>query len=586
MNEDRRLRHGDFPVQKLVLAWLAVCAILLLTNATRLVTGRFPDPDDALRLVQVRDLLGGQGWFDTTQYRIDPPSGTTMHWSRLVDLPLLLIVTALEPLVGQANAERAALVMVPFLTFGVAAAAVGRLAWRLLGARVAVFAVLACGFLPSLLFQFQPLRIDHHGWQIASLAIALWAICRRRPRAGGSIAGLSMALGISISLELLPLAAAFASVLFWRWWLNSDDRFWLVAYMQALSIGLIATYLATRGLSFEAYCDSVSPAHLTFFVVAGCGTWAIGRMVKLTGFGLASLFALVGILALGFFALVAPTCLASPFATLDPMVERYWYRLVLEGQPLWKQPASTYVPALIQMGAGIGAMVLLMIRSRGWTRRWWSEHLFLLLAAVILGLLVARSLAFAALIAAIPLGWLAVTLLDRLRSQGRPVYSFSIAAMMVLLLAPMSLVLAARSFMPAPEVAVQGAQNSSCDIYENAQRLDQLGSETIFAPLDMGPAVLLDTKHAVVATGHHRAADAMSDLIRAFTSSADEARVLLAAHAVDYVALCTDMNEIRLYTTISNDGFAARLASGEVPRWLRPIDVGGPAAFAVYRVID
>jgi hypothetical protein len=31
--------------------------------------------DDAMRLVEVRDLLAGQSWFDLTQHRLDPPQG-------------------------------------------------------------------------------------------------------------------------------------------------------------------------------------------------------------------------------------------------------------------------------------------------------------------------------------------------------------------------------------------------------------------------------------------------------------------------------------------------------------------------------
>ncbi len=38
-----------------------------------------PDPDDAMRLVEVRDYLGGQGWFDLHQYRLGPDGGTLMH---------------------------------------------------------------------------------------------------------------------------------------------------------------------------------------------------------------------------------------------------------------------------------------------------------------------------------------------------------------------------------------------------------------------------------------------------------------------------------------------------------------------------
>ena len=40
-----------------------------------------------MRLVEVRDLIAGQGWFDLTQHRLDPP-GVSMHWSRVIDAPL------------------------------------------------------------------------------------------------------------------------------------------------------------------------------------------------------------------------------------------------------------------------------------------------------------------------------------------------------------------------------------------------------------------------------------------------------------------------------------------------------------------
>ncbi len=586
MHVDRRLRERDFPAKKLVLAWLAVCAILVLTSAGRLAAGRLPDPDDALRLAQVRDLLDGQNWFDITQYRIDAPSGTVMHWSRLVDLPLYLVIATLEPLFGQASAERAALVLMPLLTLGVTAAAVGRHAWRVLGARVGVFSVLACGFLPSLLFQFQPLRIDHHGWQIASVAIALWAIGRRTSQTSGWIAGFAMAFGLSVSLEILPIAALFAAVLFARWLFDPKERSWLISYMQALSSGLLGFYLGTRGVALTEYCDAISPAHIAFFAVAAAGVWGVGRLSRITGIGLVILLALVGNLALGSFALLSPDCFTTPFAALDPVVDRYWYRLVLEGQPLWMQPASTYLPALIQMGAAIGATLALRLRSRDWMRNWWSEHLFLLLGTLALGLIVARSLAFTAIIAAIPLGWLAATLLDRLRERGKSLQSLAIVGILVVLLAPMTLVLAARSLMPSPVAEGQSVADAKCDIYENAPLLTQLKRGTIFSPLDMGPAILLGTDHNVVATGHHRAADAMEDVIRAFTSQEAEALELFAARNVDYVALCTDMTEVAMYAAISPDGLAAQLRSTGTAGSLERIDLGGPSQFAVYRVLD
>ena len=586
MVQDRRLRQGKFPAKGLLLAWAAVCFIMLLTGAERVLTSRFPDPDDVLRLVQVRDVLAGQGWFDVTQYRINPPDGTVMHWSRLVDIPLLLVIAALAPLIGQGAAETAALIVVPFLTFGIAAAALGRLAWRLSGTRAAIFSVLSCGFLPSLLFQFQPMRVDHHGWQVASVAVALWAISRRQANVSGAIAGVAMAFGGSISLEVLPLAAAFAAVLWVRWWFDFKQRAWLVAYMLGLSFGLLGFYLATRGVSTLQYCDAISPAHIAFFLVAAAGTWIIANATKLRGFGLFVLFCIVGALAAGAYALLSPTCLATPFAALDPLVDHLWYRHVLEGQPLWKQAPATWIPALVQLLAAIGAVIALRLRSMEWMRGWWGEYLFMLLAATALGMVVARSLAFASIIAAIPLGWLTSNLLTLIRQQKAPLASIGLAVITIVLLAPMTLVMAARAVMPSVHTEGQNVASGACDVYGNAPLLAKLETGTVIAPLDLGPAILLNTDHSVVATGHHRAADAMSDVIRAFTSPTMEARTIAKTQGADYLALCTDMTETRLYAREAPEGLAARLLADETPQWLEKLNLGGPEQFAVYRIHD
>ena len=54
------------------------------------------DTDSAMRLAGVRDLLHGQAWFDTSQHRLNTPYGLSMHWSRLVDAPLALLMLAGE----------------------------------------------------------------------------------------------------------------------------------------------------------------------------------------------------------------------------------------------------------------------------------------------------------------------------------------------------------------------------------------------------------------------------------------------------------------------------------------------------------
>ncbi len=115
-------RKGDFAkplLIKVLVAWALISAFLVAVNASSIVGRLFPDPDDIMRLVQVRDLIAGQSWFDVSQYRVDAPGGgVPMHWSRLVDLPIALVIIALTPILGQYGAETAALVGVPLFTLG------------------------------------------------------------------------------------------------------------------------------------------------------------------------------------------------------------------------------------------------------------------------------------------------------------------------------------------------------------------------------------------------------------------------------------------------------------------------------------
>ena len=74
------------------------CALCIAVYATYLAMGlptlfdAAGDSDSLLRLVEIRDLLGGQGWFDLHQYRMGADGGFVMHWSRLIDAPIAALI--------------------------------------------------------------------------------------------------------------------------------------------------------------------------------------------------------------------------------------------------------------------------------------------------------------------------------------------------------------------------------------------------------------------------------------------------------------------------------------------------------------
>ncbi|MGB3471708.1 MAG: hypothetical protein WBA51_12880 [Erythrobacter sp.] len=62
-------RRTAFPagfLTRVGVAWAIISAFLILVNRDAIKPWRFPDPDDTMRLIQVRDLLAGQSWFDVS----------------------------------------------------------------------------------------------------------------------------------------------------------------------------------------------------------------------------------------------------------------------------------------------------------------------------------------------------------------------------------------------------------------------------------------------------------------------------------------------------------------------------------------
>ena len=112
-------------------------------------------------------MLAGQDWFDLRQYRLNPPFGADIHWSRLVDLPLAGLILLLRPLVGGADAERIAVAIAPLLPYLLLLFGLALTARRLVHPAAYVLAFIALFSAGSTNGMFMPTRIDHHGWQLA-----------------------------------------------------------------------------------------------------------------------------------------------------------------------------------------------------------------------------------------------------------------------------------------------------------------------------------------------------------------------------------------------------------------------------------
>lgn len=591
--ERRRPAFDANLLARVGLAWVLVCVLLLATGASGILANRFPDPDDALRLVQVRDLIAGQAWFDLTQHRIDPANGgVAMHWSRLADLPLAAVILLLSPLFGASLAEQIAIVLVPLVTFGIAMLLVGRIAWRLIGEEAATLACLALAVAVPVISQMRPLRIDHHGWQIVAVLVAVNALMARSPKLGGWVAGLALAAGLAISIEGLPLAAAIAGIAALRWFRGLRERDLFTGLMQGLALGSAGLFLTTRGLGELAnHCDAISPVHLAAF---GWGAAVVSLLRIVRPLPLVPTLGVFAIAAGGALALVlgfSPRCATGNFDMLDPVVRSFWYDQVSEGRPIWLQDPATALQIAVPTLIAIAATLRLAKQSQDWLRRWWQDYALLLGASLVVALLVARAGAVAGALAAVPLGWQLKQWIVAARHQQRTGKRALALAGIVLALVPAtpftlaSLAAPSEAHSSSPALASTSAPRaSSCRIREAAVALNALPKGDILAPLDIGPRLLLETPHSVVATGHHRAAPAMRAVIDAFTGTPQAARAMMQTRGIDYLVFCPDLAEPSLYVHSAPNGFAAQLRAGKAPDWLKPVAMPAGVNLKVWRV--
>ena len=258
-------RHWPF-----LAMWLLASAMLLWLSWDTVLTRAGWDPDDRLRLVQLRDFLGGQSWFDTTQYRMNAPEGAPMHWSRLIELPLALVVLVAIPLLGAERAEMAAGIIVPLFCLGGVAFLLAQVAEKIAGRPAAIAACMLALIAPAMLIQLRPMRIDHHGWQIFCAVLGFATLYWVNARKAGLVLGMALAVWVHISLEGAPMTAAFFLYLGWRWIVDRVESGRLCWTLCSFALGSLGLFFGTQslGLSAQNFCDTVSPAHIWAILLA------------------------------------------------------------------------------------------------------------------------------------------------------------------------------------------------------------------------------------------------------------------------------------------------------------------------------
>jgi hypothetical protein len=522
---------------------------------------RLPDTDDAVRLQQIRDWLGGQAFGDLAQHRLG--GGLAMHWSRLPDLVPAALIALLSPLLGASSATLVAVILWPAALFFAALALVARIA-RALGASGPLAALVAALAYPVTTL-FAPGRIDHHGLQMVLLLALVRAAIGGGSARAGVVAGLASAASLCIGIETAPLLAIGGGAIVLRW-VADDAQALLRGYALALAAGLggAALLLRTSGWDFPA-CDGFTAslwraaqcAALAPLALAGFGLTRPSRRARLVAALGAGLAAILGA------TLLSPDCL-HPYGRVDPLLARLWLAQVAEAQPLFAAPLPHAIGYAGLMLAGIGAGVWVYARTR---EPRWLVLLALQGTALAITLVQLRGAYAGALLAAPALA----TLITAARAKGP------------LVLVPAWLVSAGLLYpMVGGALAPSAPPPAQADCTSPAAlaQLATLPPGTVLAPIDMGAFLLAASPHRVIAAPYHRGGAGNAAMFRFYLGAPNEAQAIARDWRIDYVVWCDGgLGAIDLASEAAPDAFVHRR-----PAWLAPVPTAVPG-MQLYRVI-
>jgi hypothetical protein len=574
-----------------VLFWLGFALWSIIHRMGQIRGFALGDTDDNMRIAQVRALLGGQGWFDLAQHRLDPAhGGANIHWSRLVDLPIAGLILGLRPLLGGPDAERWACAIAPLLPFLPMLFGLALIARRLVDERATPLVLATMLFAVSTTGMVQPLRIDHHGWQLSFLALALAGMADPKRRRGGVVTGLASAGSLAIGLEMMIYLALMgaAHVLFWV--ADRGERKRMLAYAVSLSGGTAAAFLLFASIANRAaVCDALSPVWLGDALVAGAllaglAMWPIERWT----WRLAAA-AGAGAIVLAFHALASPQCL-SRLEGVSPEATALWLSHVREARPVYRHGWEAAALILSLPVAGFIGYGLLAWRSRNECD------------------LMRRTLAVA-----VP-AFAALALLFWQTRTGPAAQMMAApgAAAMVLILAPMAFtskhgwlrvpgtVLAVVAGLGALVPLVVGqipdkpkkasekrvnVANRSCPSLRALAPVARQPRGLIFTFIDLGPRIISVTPHDAIAGPYHRNDDAIADVMNAFRGDERQAhRIIVDEYRSDYLLVCPDMSTATIFQSETPKGFYMQLLKGRAPAWLTPIDLGPKSPFKMWKV--
>jgi len=588
-------RHGS-----IWLVWILLLFMSWTRSSASLLRSELASNDDYMRMVEVRDWLGGQNWFDMHQYRLNPVDPLYSHWSRISDILIGGPIKLLTPIFGASTAELITVIAYPSILLLVylylASALTGLLIKNRATAVITAF-MLALTF--GALSQFGMGRIDHHGLQIVMALATCWFIVTSTDKPKHLIyAGILCGLALYIGIESAPYVAAacIAVVLIWVF-----DEPAAAQKLRYFGLALAATTVISLLLSapparwFTPSCDALSVVYTQLTLLIAVILWGLSFTsnkfnTPLTRFLCAGVLGAVALIAT---LVLYPHCITGPYADLDPRLVEIWLSNVGEAGSFMKTMMDDVVTGSAAIIVTLLAVAgyLFAAKKDGKALALTERTLILFILMTLLAGLVQTRLMFFAAALSIPLA--AYLLLRALAWAGKftpKASAFAVRACLLIALSPVAVPGFLHLIVGGDKTTDQSPGNNaatnsvSCITQPVLNTLNALPPGTALTQIDLGAPILNFTKLSVTSAPYHRNASGILAALDMFIEDEQTAKQAIINMKADYVIACTDSGETNMMLKYGPDGMLARLKSGNPPAWLEKVDIDSNGVLLVYRV--
>jgi hypothetical protein len=580
MNSAARLIFGLLPL----LVWFYFTISFALHPSSQIWRTNFIDSDDYLYMVQAIDWLHGQPWFDLLQHRIDPPLGTPIHFSHLLNIPYGGLTAFLAHWFDLMDAATIAAAIYPLFYFALLLVALRWASKPLVTAPWENITAFTALFSLSLLLQFTPGRVDHHGLE-AVLAIAAFGgvvqmMLSPAKTTWPIFTGIILAFALVIGLEILPVLILLCMVA--GLWAAVEGKgaarnaLYLSGTLFLASAGFLLLSQPVSALltpSLQNYSIAYV-VMLACMLVAFIAAYATSSMPSLRNRLTISLAAAV--IGAVLFLLIFPDFIGGPYGGAEPATVRLIESYANEAWPLFKGP---YYHRSLAFPVLAIASLITFYKDPSRERRWILGMLLLLIASsFLLAIFWQRRMivfteAFSVIAVArmADIGWhCASRFNDAWLTPAARIF-------LILLIGPLTVVM---PYMLSPNIPAADTlffpvqvTRKLCDenglaAYLNVRENGQ--SHVIMSTIGQATELIYRTPDSVVGAPFHMNIDGNQDAYDFFTTKdATVAEQIAKRRHIDWVVACTNIEPF--YKSGSADGpgnFIETIVNATPPAWL------------------